>query len=157
MRDLRHAALRLDDEQPGPRRAVPEVTRSDAFLRRAVLHLARQYGADPEGTDPEWRYLRRRHVTPGGRQGSGPPGCREAPGRQVGVRSRWPGPRPFISGYSSRTSSYRIRRRTAGYDIYPKSLRKGRRPLGYLNFTKVFISGLIPTEGPHMVLDDDRT
>ena len=42
--------------------------------RGAVLHLASQYGADPEGTDAERRYLRQRHVTLGGRQGSGPPG-----------------------------------------------------------------------------------
>ena len=53
MRDLRGAALRLDDEQQGPRRA--RGNRSDAFLRGAVLHLASQYGADPEGTDPERR------------------------------------------------------------------------------------------------------
>ena len=70
MRDLRGAALRLDDEQQGPRRA--RGNRSDAFLRGAVLHLASQYGADPEGTDPERRYLRQRHV--GGRQRFGPPG-----------------------------------------------------------------------------------
>ena len=36
MRDLRGAALRLDDEQQGPRRA--RGNRSDTFLRGAVLH-----------------------------------------------------------------------------------------------------------------------
>ena len=45
MRDLRGAALRLDDEQQGPRRA--RGNRSDAFLRGAVLHLPDCFAARP--------------------------------------------------------------------------------------------------------------